>query len=220
MAHYRISSMYKASSTSSSSYVPNAISMRCIVLRYLIILHMVILRLRSVVLRLCVVILLWNRIILWWCLIKLRWNFTWHHFSLHPLCVWRPFPHQIHCYAVFVIVPYWLAKCAVCILWYCLVFSHHRKMTWIMHVHLAKFTPGSSFRQWVWHPCFHILYKFWTFVHMVPLCSTFGTPNNFSLVLALILIELEGNIIQILLQLLYSWIYLVVLILLHLQGFL
>jgi hypothetical protein len=68
---------------------------------------------------------------------------------------------------------------------------------------------------------FHILHECWTFVLMVPLCSTCGTPNNFSLVLSLIMIELKGKIIHILLQLLYSWIFLVVLIiLLHLQGFL
>jgi hypothetical protein len=47
-------------------------------------------------------------------------------------------------------------------------------------------------------------------VRMLDICSygalyyTCGTPNNFTLFLALILIELEGKILQILLQLLYS----------------
>lgn len=69
----------------------------------------------------------------------------------------------------FVIVPYWLAKSAVCILWYCLVFLHHRTMLWIMPVCLANFTHwGPSCWQRIWHPCCHILRKCWTFILMFP----------------------------------------------------
>jgi hypothetical protein len=78
--HYWTSASSKSSSTLYSTSISNSISSRYVVLRYLIILHEVILWLHIVVFWLHSFILLLNIIIWRWYLVKLRCNFPRHYF--------------------------------------------------------------------------------------------------------------------------------------------
>jgi len=141
MAHYWSSNSSKASSTSTSTSVSSSISSRCIVLSHLIILHRFVLWMHVIILRLCNVVIL-LRIIIWrWYLVKIRCNFPYHHFFLHPIGVWCSFPHQIHCPAMFVIMANWFSKVVVWTLRHCLVILHHWTIIWIIPLCITDLKP-------------------------------------------------------------------------------
>jgi hypothetical protein len=78
MAYYWTFSSSKSSSTSSSTSASSSFSSWCIILRHLIILHEVILWLHVIILRLCSVV--WR-----WYLVELRCILSCHHFLMHPI---------------------------------------------------------------------------------------------------------------------------------------
>jgi hypothetical protein len=104
MTYHWSSSSSKSSYTSSSSSVAISISSRCVVMRYLIILHEIILWLRGIVLRMHNVTVLLRRVICGWYLVKMWCNFPYYHFCLHPIGVRCSFLHQIHCLSIFFIM--------------------------------------------------------------------------------------------------------------------
>jgi hypothetical protein len=89
--YYWSSTSSKSSPTSSSTSVSTLISLRCILLGYLVILSgvilwlsIIILAMRIIILRLCAVVLLLYIVVWWWYLAKLRCKLSCHQYLLHP----------------------------------------------------------------------------------------------------------------------------------------
>jgi hypothetical protein len=87
---------------------------------------------------------------------------------------------------------------------------------WIMPMCLRDLTPWSSYWKRVWYSFFHILREIWAFILMVSFCPTCSKPNIFSFLFFFILVQLKCKVLQILLQVLYCWIGLLILVLFQL----
>jgi hypothetical protein len=87
MEHYWSSSSSKSSYVLSSTSVSTSISLRCVVLGYLVILREVILWLCVIVPRSHIVVLWMHIVVWWWHLDELRRNLPCHHLYLHPVSV-------------------------------------------------------------------------------------------------------------------------------------
>jgi hypothetical protein len=87
VAQYWSFASSKSSSTSSSTSVFTSISLRCIVLGYLVTLCGFILWLCIIILWLCIVVFLLHIVVWWWYLVELRRNLSCHHFFLKPISI-------------------------------------------------------------------------------------------------------------------------------------
>jgi hypothetical protein len=107
------SAMYETSYGLSSSSVAYAITCRHVILWCLIILHGIVLGLCRVVLWLHVVVGLLVSVVWGWGLVELGHCLPSHHFGMYSICIRCSFLHQLHSYAIFVVVAHLLTKGAI-----------------------------------------------------------------------------------------------------------